>query len=462
MIDANNNIRNSQQTRPVSVEWLRQVYFSNPEQILTLNIGDILFNEGSSNTRLFFVLEGRLVGYVNNEDGTAYQVFNCSAGQFVGLMSFFSGSFLAGSTVYAIEPTRVAYIENTQTVAFHESARSLFDQFLPAVIENIAYRREQERKVAREKDRAIRNLVETEKRASLGQLAAGIAHELNNAIAVLDRNASWLMNEISVLVEDYDDILKECFRVGITTGRSLSSSQARKKAAQLVSELGMDNHMANKFGETDLDVEIIKRLKQGNKRELPAELQNKALRLWGVGETLYSTKIAARHATHVVKSVRVLGSTNSERSSGESIRETIEEALLLLSNALREVNVKTEFVDIAPITCNTGEMVQVWVNIIKNACESLVSTKTPNPTIWIRCWDDSSNVYVSIKDNGPGIPLDLQKTIFHPNVSTKALGLSFGLGLGLSICERIVASYNGEISLQSEFGSTVFTVRLSK
>jgi signal transduction histidine kinase len=65
-----------------------------------------------------------------------------------------------------------------------------------------------------------------------------------------------------------------------------------------------------------------------------------------------------------------------------------------------------------------------------------------------------------VEDNGPGIPKSLRQKIFQPNVTTKVNGLTFGLGLGLSIVQRIVESYNGEISVESEEGKTTFTVNI--
>ncbi|NBP69133.1 MAG: ATP-binding protein [Cytophagia bacterium] len=111
---------------------------------------------------------------------------------------------------------------------------------------------------------------------------------------------------------------------------------------------------------------------------------------------------------------------------------------------------------------STGDLVQVWVNLIKNACESMLQAGTQHPTLAIQM-DEFENYYkVTITDNGPGIDASLMSRIFEPNFSTKVQGLSFGLGLGLSIVKKIIDSYKGSISFTSVPGETSFIVQLPK
>ncbi len=100
------------------------------------------------------------------------------------------------------------------------------------------------------------------------------------------------------------------------------------------------------------------------------------------------------------------------------------------------------------------------MNLIKNAIESLSNSRTPDPQIRIRTRATKQQISVDISDNGPGVPSEIADRIFQPNFTTKVEGLSFGLGLGLSIVQRIVNSYNGTVALNSAPGNTVFTVRL--
>ncbi|MEL7121021.1 MAG: ATP-binding protein, partial [Bacteroidota bacterium] len=112
------------------------------------------------------------------------------------------------------------------------------------------------------------------------------------------------------------------------------------------------------------------------------------------------------------------------------------------------------------IKANKKDWIEVWVNLIKNAVEALNSHQIQNPKITVASKYLGAHICVSITDNGPGIPQSLQSKIFRPNVTTKVNGLTFGLGLGLSIVQKIVQSYSGEIELQSKPWHTEFLVRI--
>jgi len=112
------------------------------------------------------------------------------------------------------------------------------------------------------------------------------------------------------------------------------------------------------------------------------------------------------------------------------------------------------------LVANHGELVQIWVNIIKNGCESMINANVSKPTLCINTKSKKGFILVAISDNGPGIPKELTQKIFQPNFTTKKGGLSFGLGLGLSIVQRLIESYNGKIEISSKKGKTVFTIKI--
>jgi C4-dicarboxylate-specific signal transduction histidine kinase len=104
--------------------------------------------------------------------------------------------------------------------------------------------------------------------------------------------------------------------------------------------------------------------------------------------------------------------------------------------------------------------VQIWVNIIKNACEALQNSGQKNAAVRVKSRKTEGKAVVEIIDNGPGIPPDLLPRIFQPDVTTKVEGLSFGLGLGLSIVQSIIENMGGNIAVESEPGRTAFVVEL--
>ncbi len=98
--------------------------------------------------------------------------------------------------------------------------------------------------------------------------------------------------------------------------------------------------------------------------------------------------------------------------------------------------------------------------MIKSLGESMQNADTPHPELVIAGARETGGVHISVQDNGPGIEPELLPRIFRPNVTTKTNGLSFGLGLGLTIVERLITSYRGSISVKSSPSHTVFSVHL--
>lgn len=142
------------------------------------------------------------------------------------------------------------------------------------------------------------------------------------------------------------------------------------------------------------------------------------------------------------------------------MNETIREALAIVKGLTKRVQLDVELQDLPEIEASPGELVQIWINLIKNAVESMVAAKSSEPVLKVRSRALGQEVEVTIEDNGPGIPENIKKRIFEPSFTTKVGGLSFGLGLGLTIVNRIVAGHNGEITVDSEPGKTVFKVTL--
>ena len=175
-------------------------------------------------------------------------------------------------------------------------------------------------------------------------------------------------------------------------------------------------------------------------------------------------KVASENAAHVLASVRELGaSRQQERLVETDINQTMQQALALSKTFWEKVHLRLNLTEkLYPIIANPGDLVQIWVNIIKNACESMVSAKTEEATLKIHTFINENTNMVTITDNGPGIPSDLLPKIFQPNVTTKVQGLSFGLGLGLSIVQKLVEGYGGKITVTSKPEKTRFKIVLPK
>jgi len=435
--------------------WLKKSYFCDPERRLRLAKGEPLLRQGKLNDRLYLVLEGTLAGYVNKPGGGRYELFQVQKDMFVGVYSFFSRSYVSSASVITEEPCIVAYIDQHQLPVVNERQESLFEQFMPVVVENLHSRMRNEQEIAFEKEQALKKLIETEKLAGLGEMAAGIAHELNNAIAVLERNTDWLKDYLRELISESHGEEMPFFRLGLEQGRQHSTREIRQQSRDLQESLDIHRDEANKLAETGINPKLIEAYGMPFSEAIP-----RIYHYWEMGTSLHDMSIAARMAAHVVRSVKALAVKRSVKEMDLNVNETIREAFILLTSALRHISLKTEMEDVPPIYANRGELVQVWTNLIRNAIEAMAQYHVKTPELKVKTRYSQGRVSVDIIDNGPGIPDEIKPKVLQPNFTTKEKGLEFGLGLGLTIVARIVNRHHGELALSSAPGETVFTVRL--
>lgn len=248
--------------------------------------------------------------------------------------------------------------------------------------------------------RAIQSqLIHQEKMASLGRLVAGIAHELNNPINFVHGNLPYL--------REYFEDLKKLID-------SLDKLSGDNKPA--VDEL--KNKMRYDFLVTDLD-HIIADLNEG-----------------------------AERIRYIIRNLRSFSRLDEAELKEGSVREGIESTLKILSQyyGRDKIPVETDFAELPPILCYPGQLNQVWMNLLSNAAEAVLSKESPLVTV--KSVQGEDHVKVTISDNGSGIPPEVQSKIFEPFYTTKPVGQ--GTGLGLSICHSIMLRHGGEILCESK------------
>ncbi len=439
----------------LDLSFLLETEFSNPEQLLSVKKGEALLKENEFNDKLYLILEGSITSYVYDSEGKKHKSFSAQKNMFVGVYSFFSGSNKSLTEVIANEDSKFAYITYNQFQNSIKSSKYLLGKFISLIMNELIFRHRQLQKIIIEKEQTFQKLLETEKMASLGQMAAGIAHELNNSITVLKNNNEWLSKVVGEILKKNSSENYLFFTEGFEKGRTLTSSEAKSKAKDFAKKHSIPRDLARKFVEAGLTENDFAKLKKNIEKEVLAKHKN-----WEIGTAFYDISVASKQAAHVVQSVKTLGAKSSFREANQDVNESIHNALALLQSALREINLKLELNSLNPIIANKGELVQVWTNLVKNACESLKSSEIENPEVVISSEQKKNFILVKIQDNGNGIPQEMLNKIFRPNVTTKIGGLSFGLGLGLTIVERLVNSYNGKISVKSEKGETTFEIKL--
>ncbi len=441
------------------MDWLKNKFFSNPKQRLELKKGDIILRQGDQNDKIYFVESGKLSGYYQITDGEEMKLFSTKPGMIAGIYSFFSHSGHSYTTVKANKDTVVYYLDKSQIPGDGDEDYTLFlKHMLPVIVNEIYLRQMILKQSEQDKQLAMEKLLQSEKLATLGQLSAGLAHELNNAIGVIQNKTMWLTEHLRQFFRGRPDHSSfQFFDNGLTKGQSLSSSEIRSRKKLLVEKIKIKESQAKKLAKMDLSEEELNFISRRRSEDFIDEVNY----FWEAGIALHDMNIAARHTTHVINSIKELGKPTRDEQEDCDIQVCIYKALTLLSSMLKNIEVELNLTPGLSIYANRGKLVQVWVNLIKNAAESLTHTQTESPKIILsKVIDEVINI--EITDNGPGIKPGLTDTIFQPNVTTKVDGISFGLGLGLSIVQRIIVEAGGTISVESVPGQTTFKILIPK
>ncbi len=439
------------------IERITQDYFTNTDRQIHLQTGDVLMEQDEHNSRLYYIWSGSFSGTIRyeNELGEEEQLelFRAVEGDFLGVYSLFSSSRAAATRVTCLEPAVLAWIDRTTPAINEAEYGNLREQLIPIVLEELSHRQKRLSKAAHEREVAVGRLHIAEKLSTIGQLSTGIAHELNNALGVLERTAGHLTSTLENLLRQHEPEHVRWFELGLEKGQTVGSSVVRQRAKVFTERFGLDAELAKNLARsTDPDTMTA----------LPNDVAT-CISLWETGRDCHDMQLAAKHSASIVRSVKELAGADKVYQGNVDLNTTLSEALSLLQSDLRQVTVEKNLAaDLPSVWGNSSEFVQVWVNIIKNASDALKESNTQNPLIVI-----SSNLHskraleICLTNNGPPIPENLLPRLFLPNITTKkGVGSSMGLGLGLCITKRIIDSYHGEISVKSDTNGTSFCVIL--
>ena len=325
--------------------------------------------------------------------------------------------------------------------------------------------------------RTERLLRQSEKMATLGTLAAGIAHELNNPAAAISRTSEQLRKAFSNLEKLYLQLSKIEFSDEENETLKIIEQRARDYALQPAHP----DAMTRSDSETKIEDWLVDHkidngwelaptlVDQGYDTETLVEYynlfqENVFIEVLRWIESIYSAYNLMNEITQSSARIsEIVGAMRSYSYLGKApvqfinIHEGIDNTLIILRNKLKNgITVSREYAENLPLINAYGsELNQVWTNILANASEAI----SGKGQITIRTTKDRSNVIVEIEDNGPGIPPEIQSRIFDPFFTTKEPGKGTGLGLSTSysiVCER----HNGNISVISKPGKTCFTITL--
>jgi signal transduction histidine kinase len=324
---------------------------------------------------------------------------------------------------------------------------------------------------------AEQTLVQTEKMATLGTIAAGAAHELNNPASATQRASEHLRREFLKLEETHLSLNKvklsdaaqnmlESILEGINTRSvNLRNADARSYIARETAiEEWLDAHnipnsweLAPALAQQEIDPSILNRLAGTVERESLTLILTWAACLSMIYSLLHDIGLGANRISEIVDALKIYTFLDQAPQQTVDIHEGIEKTLVILHHKLENgIVVNRRYsADVPKIMAYGSELNQVWTNLIVNAADALGEAGE----ITIRTFSDKEWVNVEIGDNGPGIPEEILPRIFDPFFTTKPPGK--GTGLGLSSCYSIITEkHKGTITVESRPGSTCFTVRL--
>ena len=254
-------------------------------------------------------------------------------------------------------------------------------------------------------------VVHQEKLASIGQLAAGVAHEINNPTGYISSNLSTLQRYLNKLDEFH---------------------QAEHEVFQLFD---------------DAKIAELKQLKKSLKIDFILEDTSDL-----VAECLEGSS----RINKIVMGLKDFSRKDEDNVSNTNINDCLDNTLNVVWNEIKyKATVQKEYGDLPILKCYPQQLSQVFMNLLVNAAHAIEQ----QGTITIKTWSENDSIWISIDDTGSGIKPENLDKIFEAFFTTKEMGK--GTGLGMSIASEIIKKHKGEIKVESEVGQgTTFTIQI--
>jgi signal transduction histidine kinase len=429
--------------------------------------GEVFAREGEPVEHLYVVLDGEL-RITKLVDGREMVINNYGPGVFFGEVPLLAGTpFLASGR--ALEDSRLFAIPK----AIFRKMLTYYPSFGDTVLETMAHRVRILQSVAQERERLD----------SLGTLAAGLAHELNNPAAAslgaagrlrecfesmrktgmkISRSAASGALAPSQL-DELDRIVAGALGSASDSPDGLDPVQAADREEELARWLegsGVEEAWdhASTFARAGLDAPALESVVGIVGRECAGEALRYLEAVLAVAGLVEEVEASTTRVSALVDSMRSYSHLDQAPLQDVYVNDELDNTLAVLAFELGEVEVVREYdVALPRITAYGGELNQVWTALIDNALDAVGEVDRPRITLRTGCEGDL--VLVEVSDNGPGVPEELQRRVFEPYFTTKGVGA--GAGLGLDVSYRIVVGrHGGDLRVVSRPGDTRFQVRL--
>jgi signal transduction histidine kinase len=425
-----------------------------------LATGDILTSRAAGVVEgLFIVLSGHIGLFVDRANGRE-KIMEWRAGDVAGLLPY-SRLVVPPGDSSAQEPSEIIVIRRDDIPALIRECHAFTSALVHVMVDRARHFTSSD--------------LHAEKMASLGKLAAGLAHELNNPAAAIVRsarslegaisateNASRELGCLSLTPEQFaaiDGVRVQAMQPSAAGLRS-PLEQADHEAAMedWLSDHGADVRHAAALGEAGITPETLD--------QIVGSLQGPHLNIavaWLAAGSLArqltnEITTAASRISSLVEAVK--GFTHMDQHASAApvdIAKGLAQTLAIMNGKARAkaVAVRVDIDPALPQPCGVpGELNQIWANLIDNALDAAPQSGT----VMVTANSEGQHVVVRVTDDGPGIPSEIKQRIFDPFFTTKKVGQ--GTGLGLDIVKRIISKHRGSISVESQPGRTQFSVAL--
>lgn len=441
-----------------------QIHCLDESELIEMPAGTVFAKQGETDHFYWIVLEGGTRIFQKQTDGR-----EITMARVPGQNSFGEVPILGNTG----NPASVETIAASRVLKLPESGFWKLMMECPVIrqqiLEAMAWRSQKLQQFALQQD----------KLASLGTLAAGLMHELNNPGTAAQRAAKQLrenlvrLQELSLTISRREGTpsQKQCIadlqeqalanRLPVHMN-SLDQSDAEETLRAWMEEKAIANawKLAPTLVGIGLTTERMECARVQFEGDAFSDVLNWLEALVSSVQLVSTIEESIGRVSELVHAVKSYAYEGKGQMQNVDVNESLYSTLVILGHKLREKEIEVEkdfAADLPPIhTAGTG-LNQVWTNLLDNAADALGS----HGKIHIRTWMEGEEVCVSIADNGSGIPQECQAHIFEPFFTTKEVGV--GTGLGLDIAHRIVAQqYAGHISFTSQPGRTEFLIRLPK